>query len=507
MWSLGAPFLLLTACLAARASPVLTPPDDIQVQENFDVSRIYGKWFHVAVGSTCPWLKKFMDRMSMSTLVLGEGPTDRELSMTSTRWRRGTCEEISGTYEKTGTSGKFLYHKPKWNLTMESYVVHTNYDEYAIFLTKKFSRHHGPTITAKLYGRQPQLRESLLEEFREVALGVGIPEDAIFTMADKGECVPGEQEPEPSPYMRARRAVLPQEEEGSGAGQLVNTVYKKEDACQLDHAEGPCLGMVTRYFYNGSSMACETFQYGGCLGNGNNFASEKECLQTCRTVGERRPLASAPQTPGPRRRRRGGSPGPASRVTGTARSDAGVPGEGLLVPGPSSGPGGAPGCPAEPGPPGLRAADAPPAPQRPAASPSSPAPAECTTASGPTTPSRAGASASCTGAAKATATSSTRRRSARSTAGPRAPGTRSCCANPEDLSTGHSGAGVQAGAPPRARPRAHPVPVPVPTPVPHGRPGRATPVQNKNPTEAPEIPSLDCSPSWRVSRGSGSGRG
>ncbi|XP_030885861.1 protein AMBP isoform X2 [Leptonychotes weddellii] len=124
---------------------------------------------------------------------------------------------------------------------MESYVVHTNYDEYAIFLTKKFSRHHGPTITAKLYGRQPQLRESLLEEFREVALGVGIPEDSIFTMADK-------------------------------------------DSCQLGHAEGPCLGMVTRFFYNGSSMACETFRYGGCLGNGNNFASEKECLQTCRTV-------------------------------------------------------------------------------------------------------------------------------------------------------------------------------------------------------------------------------
>lgn len=35
---------------------------------------------------------------------------------------------------------------------MESYVVHTNYDEYAIFLTKKFSRRHGPSITAKLYG-------------------------------------------------------------------------------------------------------------------------------------------------------------------------------------------------------------------------------------------------------------------------------------------------------------------------------------------------------------------
>uniref|UniRef100_A0A8C5JRT5 BPTI/Kunitz inhibitor domain-containing protein n=1 Tax=Junco hyemalis TaxID=40217 RepID=A0A8C5JRT5_JUNHY len=45
--------------------------------------------------------------------------------------------------------------------------------------------------------------------------------------------------------------------------------------CQL-----PC-GMLSRFFYNSSSMACETFHYGGCLGNGNNFYSEKECLQYC----------------------------------------------------------------------------------------------------------------------------------------------------------------------------------------------------------------------------------
>lgn len=58
------------------------------------------------------------------------------------------------------------------------------------------------------------------------------------------------------------------------------------DSCQLGHSAGPCLGLFKRYFYNGSSMACEIFHYGGCLGNGNNFISEKECLQTCRTVGE-----------------------------------------------------------------------------------------------------------------------------------------------------------------------------------------------------------------------------
>lgn len=44
--------------------------------------------------------------------------------------------------------------------------------------------------------------------------------------------------------------------------------------------------MLSRFFYNTSSMACETFLYGGCLGNGNNFYSEKECLQACRTEGE-----------------------------------------------------------------------------------------------------------------------------------------------------------------------------------------------------------------------------
>ncbi|PNJ72460.1 AMBP isoform 2 [Pongo abelii] len=204
MRSLRALLLLLSACLAVSAGPVPTPPDNIQVQENFNISRIYGKWYNLAIGSTCPWLKKIMDRMTVSTLVLGEGATEAEISMTSTRWRKGVCEETSGAYEKTDTDGKFLYHKSKWNITMESYVVHTNYDEYAIFLTKKFSRRHGPTITAKLYGRAPQLRETLLQDFRVVAQGVGIPEDSIFTMADR---VNGpEQATQAGPFMKWTKA-------------------------------------------------------------------------------------------------------------------------------------------------------------------------------------------------------------------------------------------------------------------------------------------------------------
>lgn len=45
-------------------------------------------------------------------------------------------------------------------------MVHTNYDEYAIILSKKFSRRHGPTITAKLYGKG-------LEPAKLLGAGVG----------------------------------------------------------------------------------------------------------------------------------------------------------------------------------------------------------------------------------------------------------------------------------------------------------------------------------------------
>ncbi|KAM5298500.1 protein AMBP [Ctenodactylus gundi] len=292
MQGLRALLLLLTACLAVHAQPV---PDEIQAQENFSLSRVYGKWYNVAIGSTCPWLKRIKDKLRISTLVMGEGPTEAQFNMTSTRWRNGACEESTSIYEKTSVPGKFLYRNPKWNLTLEFYVVHTNYDEYAISLTKKLSRHHGLTVTAKLYGREPRLRDSLLQEFKEVALGVGIPEDSIFAPAYRMECSPREQEPKPTPALRARRAVLPQEAEGSGGGLLVPDLGKKEDSCQLGYSAGPCLGLFKRYFYNGSSMACEIFQYGGCLGNGNNFVSEKECLQTCRTVA----ACNLPIVPGP----------------------------------------------------------------------------------------------------------------------------------------------------------------------------------------------------------------
>lgn len=59
------------------------------------------------------------------------------------------------------------------------------------------------------------------------------------------------------------------------------TAIQVIDVCQLPQEIGPCKSQVHAYFYNGNTGACETFWYGGCLGNGNRFETEIECQSKC----------------------------------------------------------------------------------------------------------------------------------------------------------------------------------------------------------------------------------
>ncbi|KAG8124839.1 hypothetical protein E2320_020110 [Naja naja] len=56
---------------------------------------------------------------------------------------------------------------------------------------------------------------------------------------------------------------------------------EKPSFCLLENDPGVCRGLISRYFYNKESQQCEKFQYGGCLGNQNNFKSLQECQNTC----------------------------------------------------------------------------------------------------------------------------------------------------------------------------------------------------------------------------------
>ncbi|XP_077551062.1 actinia tenebrosa protease inhibitors-like isoform X2 [Haemaphysalis longicornis] len=52
--------------------------------------------------------------------------------------------------------------------------------------------------------------------------------------------------------------------------------------CTLDKVVGPCRGFFPRYYYNATTGTCESFIYGGCQGNGNNFVTQELCLKTCK---------------------------------------------------------------------------------------------------------------------------------------------------------------------------------------------------------------------------------
>ncbi|XP_063001087.1 protein AMBP isoform X2 [Elgaria multicarinata webbii] len=271
-------FLVSATLLAlARGNPVTTG-DAIPVQENLEEQKLYGKWYSIAIGTTCRWMLQHQHRFNMGTLVVAPGKTSEEISLTSTRIRQGVCSKVTADYQKTDIPGKIQYYHAGRQANIENYMARTNYDEYAILVMVKNST-QGLSTTAKLYGRSPELSENLLTQFRHFALGLGIPEDAIFNLINKGECVPSEQQHEPQ---RVRRTTF-SDDGGSADGPLQNAPGNQEDDCHLPRELGPCHKMQMRYFYNGTSQMCEAFFFGGCLGNANNFHSERACLQTCRT--------------------------------------------------------------------------------------------------------------------------------------------------------------------------------------------------------------------------------
>ncbi|XP_061697459.1 tissue factor pathway inhibitor a isoform X2 [Syngnathoides biaculeatus] len=58
-------------------------------------------------------------------------------------------------------------------------------------------------------------------------------------------------------------------------------VSDDKNPCHLPEAEGPCRGLVTRYFFDSNTLQCKRFYYGGCFGNANNFRSIAECQAKC----------------------------------------------------------------------------------------------------------------------------------------------------------------------------------------------------------------------------------
>lgn len=51
--------------------------------------------------------------------------------------------------------------------------------------------------------------------------------------------------------------------------------------CFLPAVPGRCRNFTTRWYFNSETGRCQQFQYGGCVGNHNNFRTERDCQLLC----------------------------------------------------------------------------------------------------------------------------------------------------------------------------------------------------------------------------------
>ncbi|XP_075804680.1 papilin isoform X1 [Microtus pennsylvanicus] len=79
-----------------------------------------------------------------------------------------------------------------------------------------------------------------------------------------------------------------------GEGCVGQPNYAYPVRCLLPSALGSCGDWAVRWYFVPSVGRCNRFWYGGCHGNANNFASEQECMNSCREhPGPRHPEAGA----------------------------------------------------------------------------------------------------------------------------------------------------------------------------------------------------------------------
>lgn len=54
------------------------------------------------------------------------------------------------------------------------------------------------------------------------------------------------------------------------------------ERCVQPVRKGVCRALIPRWSYDPATKECKEFKFGGCDGNGNNFNTQKQCMDICK---------------------------------------------------------------------------------------------------------------------------------------------------------------------------------------------------------------------------------
>ncbi|XP_011480190.1 protein AMBP isoform X1 [Oryzias latipes] len=168
----------------------------IVLQENFELEKFMGRWYEVAVASTCPhYMQRKRENAVMVALKLEHVPFGSNFTMTTATSRNSSCVETSTNYFLTNTTGRFFHHVSRFRADIDSFVLHTDEDDgYTVMLQLSTEKPSGnKTSIIKLYSRTADVSPTVLHQFQALTRLYGMSDDAIIINQNKGVCFPGEQ--------------------------------------------------------------------------------------------------------------------------------------------------------------------------------------------------------------------------------------------------------------------------------------------------------------------------
>ncbi|KAK5898400.1 hypothetical protein CgunFtcFv8_015821 [Champsocephalus gunnari] len=161
----------------------LTVCADITPAADFDLQKMSGKWYTVALANNAQWFvnKKAGMKTGTAVIVLTEGG-DMDLTYANLK-DDGSCFRANPTAQKTETPGRFTFHSQDKVMT----IVEVVYDDYALMLTSK-TKEEKSEASIVVYSRTPEFSEVVQQKFTQLALEAGVLPDNTVILPQIAEC-------------------------------------------------------------------------------------------------------------------------------------------------------------------------------------------------------------------------------------------------------------------------------------------------------------------------------